>query len=42
MEAVAKELLSKVYQKVDGLLDRIDYDVIWEGFSRKKLYLYQK
>ena len=42
MEAVAKELLSKVYQKVDELLDRIDYDAIWEGFSRKKLYLYQK
>lgn len=41
MEA-AKELLNKIYEKVDGLLDRIDYDVIWEGFSRKKLYLYQK
>lgn len=42
MEADSKELLSKVYQKVDGLLDQINYKEIWEGFSRKKLYLYQK
>lgn len=42
MEAAAKELLNKIYEKVDGFLDQIDYEAIWEGFSRKKLYLYQK
>jgi len=36
------EELKQIYGKVNGLLERLDYDSIWKGFSRKKLFLYQK
>ena len=36
------DVLKQIYGKVNGLLEKLDYDSIWKGFSRKKLFLYQK
>ena len=34
--------LKQIYGKVNDLLEKLDYDSIWKGFSRKKIFLYQK